>query len=526
MKHFSFLFPVNVGRLLDGRSERKSKESPFEDASERYKLVNGQTTLAVQIKRLAIGLLLGISDLRTNYRLSVLLDNLGEKLKNTQNAKNLDYITGATDKAAKEFYGDFERLFPPRIPRSPNSSDSKKLKNLIPSRDSWSWVKNIDESIIDCLMHDDDLLSSSMRLLFSTYGQRLHLKESLMGMEMLESEALPVFGDVTKLKAEMSELDFLLSTSSVWGVSSVISGPFDDERFSRAVQICDRLLLFLHQGGEDDKERLSQFGLTDDDGYGNSRSRPSVRGRGSSPMRGPGGARRPLSKASSITEGKREGNMKEILDEPISLQHQVVLRSLNFQRLLSQQALGKGRIDPALSHKGSICTEEQKIESERRLSLVHCCLLRLAISFVKGSRHNQTLLAPVFPKIVEIAHDSSDPRGGAAAAVAMSKTSSKAQQSPPTTEQPMLLREVKRVASLAEDLLLVILRQNEAMVMKHVDVPLIRFFAQVVDASKDVSTCVALDFFTNIMKPEGRPLRKLQAEVVDGIEFCASFLYI
>jgi len=79
------------------------------------------------------------------------------------------------------------------------------------------------------------------------------------------------------------------------------------------------------------------------------------------------------------------GNAK-CLVEP---RHQDILRACNLQAILNECIEA---VDPEIAWKGSICTEREKAESERRLTLAKRALLCLCTAFVQGNQENQGLL--------------------------------------------------------------------------------------------------------------------------------------
>jgi hypothetical protein len=178
--------------------------------------------------------------------------------------------------------------------------------------------------------------------------------------------------------------------------------------------------------------------------------------------------------------------------------HQDFLRSLNVQGLLKAAALGPARIDPKISYKGSNCSADEKVESQRRLIMVHKALLRLAAAFASFNRANQAELAPALPfledlTVPQLEFANNDSQSGKKA---INPTSS--------------------IADLARAVVLSILRCNETLV-ERIQPSLIDTFADLANSSVDVSTCPELDLFLVACRPEGRTLSRVQDLVVEAI---------
>lgn len=62
---------------------------------------------------------------------------------------------------------------------------------------------------------------------------------------MLPRPNVPVFGTVDKMISEISYLNFLVKSYSVWGTNSRVSGTFHLEKFEVVLATCDRLLAFF-----------------------------------------------------------------------------------------------------------------------------------------------------------------------------------------------------------------------------------------------------------------------------------------
>jgi hypothetical protein len=90
--------------------------------------------------------------------------------------------------------------------------------------------------------------------------------------------------------------------------------------------------------------------------------------------------------AASATAG-RNNAVGERLFKPCAF-HQNVLRGCNLQTVLSEAI----HMDPDIAFKGSKCTVGLKLESQRRLTLVHRALLALYKAFVTANPENQELM--------------------------------------------------------------------------------------------------------------------------------------
>ena len=48
---------------------------------------------------------------------------------------------------------------------------------------------------------------------------------------MLDTSAIPLFGTLGALSADLQDFVYLIRTYAVWGVGNKISGPLDDNKF-------------------------------------------------------------------------------------------------------------------------------------------------------------------------------------------------------------------------------------------------------------------------------------------------------
>jgi hypothetical protein len=62
---------------------------------------------------------------------------------------------------------------------------------------------------------------------------------------LLQRPNIPVFGTVDKMISEISYLNFLVKSYSVWGINSRVSGPFDLGKYECVLATCDKLLAFF-----------------------------------------------------------------------------------------------------------------------------------------------------------------------------------------------------------------------------------------------------------------------------------------
>jgi hypothetical protein len=123
--------------------------------------------------------------------------------------------------AVDAMFADFSNIFPG------GSGDGAKLDIAVLAN-----KPDMDEALIDCMMYDDDdLMSSALKMLESTYGQWGKVAAALSEVTLLEHSVIPVFGSVHVLRAQLSELMNLQRTYTVWGVKSRVSGPFGDDEF-------------------------------------------------------------------------------------------------------------------------------------------------------------------------------------------------------------------------------------------------------------------------------------------------------
>jgi hypothetical protein len=145
------------------------------------------------------------------------------------NDKETQYEGILTD----ELYEEFELLF--------EKGDGKALQfeELVDPE--------INTVLLDCLMYDDDLLfASALALLEKCYTQRRQFLECLSKTILMPFAELPVFGQVDVMMAEINYLGYLATQYPVWGVSSKLSGSFNEKMISTFKDTNEKILEFLH----------------------------------------------------------------------------------------------------------------------------------------------------------------------------------------------------------------------------------------------------------------------------------------
>ena len=435
----------------------------------------------VEMAKSAIDVLMGVADLRVSYRLAKLLFLFKQRAQNpkasTCGSAAYNYLTGATKDAQKALGKDFENLF------TVGQDDSADLDLKILGN-----CGNVDELLMKTLLQpDDDLFAKGLKVYQRQYGQRKKLAEVVEDVVMLPSSKLVVFDSVHRLRVELNDLVFFLSTYSSWGVCSLLSGPFGDKEFTDTMACLDRLLRFIHTKPEGD-DASSQASARAADNRPRSFVFKHV-DRGDPKETYEHGV--PLWEV-DVAAAWAPGSPDMEGREPV-LEHQNILRSLNLQGLLTTVAMGWSRIDPLISYKGSVCSAKEKVESHRRLSLVHTALLRLAAAFSSTNRANQNLFAPALASLEELAAPSGADEDLAQKSGLSSST-----------------------AEIAQAVVQSILRRNEALA-EHVRPTLVEHFADLANAAEDPSTSPALNLFFIACKPEGRALVQVQGFVVEAV---------
>jgi len=187
---------------------------------------------------------------------------------------------------------------------------------------------------------------------------------------------------------------------------------------------------------------------------------------------------------------------------PVMGKFQDVLRAFNVQRLFTDSVLGKGRMDPRIAWKGSLCHESEKDESVRRLELVNAALLTLAIKFVAENRENQSIVAENFDELQVLAsgHLALEDAGEDAQSFGSSKG-----------------KDAYTLSGLAQELILAVLRGNERLVESKVGPELVKLFVDLVNKLPDVSKAREIDLFFVLAKPEHQPLEWKQISIAREI---------
>ena len=226
-----------------------------------------------------------------------------------------------------KLYEDFEELF--------ETGDGKALDLTVLANNL-----PVDVILLDCLCYQDDaLFAAALGLLVHTYGQRKILLHSLSHVTLLDSEVVPVFGNVAEMSSELGYLLYLVRSSEVWGVSSRVAGIFQPEQYKTVLATCDRISEYLYHAPIESnatsvvKKRLSLAPSLGDESVDN-------------PIAG----MHPSSKIEALTD------VDHNVSNPTRF-HQNVMRSLNLQTTL----IAALSMDYNVSFRGSICSPEEKV---------------------------------------------------------------------------------------------------------------------------------------------------------------------
>ena len=104
----------------------------------------------------------------------------------------------------------------------------------------------VSDILLDCIMYeDDDLFEDSLKLLDRRFGQRRKLLQALDEVYLLDDGNIPTFTTVSNLQSRLGTLVFAVRSTSSWCVKSVVSGDFDEERFTEVQEFCGDLVSFL-----------------------------------------------------------------------------------------------------------------------------------------------------------------------------------------------------------------------------------------------------------------------------------------
>ena len=155
--------------LLDGRYDAlsvsaKGKYKFFEPPKQRYMAAGKFSASVTRIRSTILSILRGISLLRSNYQLQLLLS----VFKARERKNDLGYLCGEKE---DELFKDYEHLFGGM--GSHGAAAQLDLKELCDN-------PLLEHALVDCLMYDDDsLMASSLRLLESNYADRRTLRNAL-----------------------------------------------------------------------------------------------------------------------------------------------------------------------------------------------------------------------------------------------------------------------------------------------------------------------------------------------------------
>jgi hypothetical protein len=496
--------------LLDGRSDLCSMGRVFDPPEARYKQGGTEYETVTKLKVALIHTFNDVADLRANFRLGQLLHifkekaiawhkaELGERNKDftwgkansikvgdPNSCAEAQYILQSTPTAVDTLYADFERMFP----GGGGEAAQLDLTELCDKPD-------MDTALVDAIMYDDDkLMCAALKLLESTYTQRRTLKKALQEVFLLETTDLPVYGDIHVLRADLTEVMYLIRTSSVWGVKSWLSGPFGDEQLGSILSIIDRMHAFIYyQEGDPDgdwsKNEAHYQGYFKETGLDGVTF--ESKGLYSLDVAGKW-APRLVPKSSA---------------GPANKEHQDILRACNFQAVLIESIL----MDPEIAWKGSICTEREKEESQRRLTLVSRAFLSVTAAFCSHNPVNQELLFPEMGPLEKLATPKNmldaesegnvglDSRGSKRFETTLTQNLSDEENSPPWPHS---------VHDLAQALILTVLRGNGRL-CERVSPSLLRLFAAIANESDDPSTAPVLDLLFILSKPEVAPETEFQ----------------
>ena len=250
------------------------------------------------------------------------------------------------------------------------------------------------------------------------FGQRRKLLECVNNVYLLDHENIPIFKTVSRLYTKVGFLMFTTRSTENWGVTSKVSGSFDLKRYEFLKEMCENLVLFLQTKTEDDDDH-SDDSDDDDDDWGDtiyedaedgtsshtmfnihlvkeikkdkkkaitekSETKPHTWGLTDHPSR-----RASYSVQTSPfdfeDEEKSDAGDDVDLRKPSNPHHQKICHALNLQGILVESL----HIDVNIAFKGSRCTLEEKVESERMLIESLEYMLRAILAFVNMNAENQ-----------------------------------------------------------------------------------------------------------------------------------------
>jgi hypothetical protein len=176
---------------------------------------------------------------------------------------------------------------------------------------------------------------------------------------------------------------FLIRSTSTWGVSSIVAGPFGNKEFGRIMYIFDQLMALIFE------ENLPQLG-----------HRKLQRSVFNNSFRFEDGIKDSISLGASFDNWNLDvadkwslhtkvlrSKEKNPLSRP-SLSIQNLLHACNLQEALSQAVL----IDPNVATKDGTSTTDEMQESSRRITMVIRAALSLTSAFVYKNTRNQAIL--------------------------------------------------------------------------------------------------------------------------------------
>jgi len=335
--------------ILDGRNDAASIDEhknlvPHQPLQHRF-VITGTSVHVTGLKTSIIKVLMAISNFRAQFRLGNLLNTFKEYLENPRLKTDLLehhelYMENKTDLFGEErelvsrLFKDFEALF---IEGDGLELQLEKLAGTAKSD------APMNEILLDCLMYeDDDLFNAALELLERTYGQRRMLREAFGNVVLLADETLPVFGNVAALRTTISYLTFLARSSEVWGVSSRVSGPFQEAKYDTLLNNCQSLLEYLSAGG-----------------------------------------------------GKKKGESEQGRESKRSAKNQETLRAANAHGTLTI-ALD---MNPNISFEGSICSSQDKVKSRLWISNSMRAMVNCLVPFVAGNAKNQKAIWSHLPSL-------------------------------------------------------------------------------------------------------------------------------
>jgi hypothetical protein len=449
----------------------------------RYKDDGHVSAAVTKLRKEVVDLFFGITDLRSDYRLGQILNIFKTKLKDWESkndevsASARSFLRQKTPEDVEQMFAIFEDMFPG------GKGDGARLDLA-----ALSSHPKIDEALCDCLMYEnDDLMAAALRLLHSTYGQRLHLRKVLKQVVLLEKPQLPIYGDVHSLRVDVNELVFLQRTSFVWGIKSLLSGPFGDNELRQFMEIIDRLITFLSTTSAEPKfsspgDREKQL------------QKQMHRERSASVLK-PTWINASGSRASVVSidiASKWENTLRACEFEA---EHQGILASLDIQAVLLEVASIDARIG---GQNNSQASPEDIEESFRRLNLAKQALLCLSIAFCSNHHENQARMFPCLKELEAVAG------GGSGGGHDGGSLKEEAEVGVDVTVQ------------LAQNLIMAILRGNQHLCEK-VPISVIELFSTIMIGHADISTSPALELFFIVAQPESLAVKSSQDMIVNHI---------